>query len=63
MIEWDNASQAELMLIAKETNACLFSDIGGFFRPELQSTVADLKDQWDPRPTSTKALFLILIGH
>ncbi|CAK9099072.1 Uncharacterized protein SCF082_LOCUS46421 [Durusdinium trenchii] len=44
MIEWDNASQAELMLIAKETNACLFSDIGGFFRPELQSTVADLKD-------------------
>lgn len=36
MIEWEAASQAELMVIAKDTGACLFSDISEFFRPEIR---------------------------
>ena len=43
MVEWDGACQAELKLIAKETGACLFSDISSFFRPEVLETIDFLK--------------------
>ena len=43
MVEWDGACQAELKLIAKQTGACLFSDIASFFRPEVLETIDFLK--------------------
>ena len=43
MVEWDSACQAELKLIAKQTGACLFSDISSFFRPEVLETIDFLK--------------------
>lgn len=44
MIEWDTACQGELLITAKETGSCLFSDIGSFFRPELHETIKSLRD-------------------
>lgn len=43
MIKWDSESQAELLIVARQTGACLFGDIASFFRPELKETIDHLK--------------------
>lgn len=46
MIEWDTENQKELLVVAKDhPNCCLFGDVCGFFREEIQETVIpQLKD-------------------
>eukprot|EP00435_Cladocopium_sp_Y103_P057289 s1602_g19.t1 len=44
MVEWGAEEQRELLVVCKQTGSCLFGDIAEFFRPELQDTVAFLKD-------------------
>ena len=39
MIEWNNFSQQECLLIGKQHGCCLFSDIGQFYHPELKQEV------------------------
>ena len=45
MIEFDPQNQQELLLVARETGACLFGDIGGFFRPELSEVLEQLRQK------------------
>ena len=45
MIEFDPQNQQELLLVARETGACLFGDIGGFFRPELSDVLEQLRQK------------------
>ena len=46
MIEWDKENQKELLLVAHDhPGCCLFGDVSGFFREEIQTTVIpQLKD-------------------
>ena len=44
MVEWGTEEQRELLVVSRQTGACLFGDIAEFFRPELSDTLAYLKD-------------------